>query len=329
LQTGRFAFDQSTFDPGARERRIYDQDRYDQGLRRNGEDVEAPRAKRRLAAILMADVAGYSRLVGADEDGTLRRWRAHWDELIAPTILAHGGRIARVNGDGILAEFASAVSSVECAAALQSGMRARNADVAARDRMEFRIGINIGDVIFDRGDMWGESVNVAARLEALAEPGGLCVTARVQDMVANTLDIPFEDLGERRLKNIARAVRIYRARLPGRSAAEKPPARPETPDADTAPDRGGAAGATRRDLRTATHGFAVAIAANTLVSLLVAGGWWLAASPAATTPPAPRAGFALAGEARQGTDLPATDLRKAPAPSVVVLPKALLPSLKP
>src|SRR5262245_13564947 len=179
----------------------------DEGLR------VGDRVERRLAAILMADIAGYSRLVGADEQGTLEAWRAHWDELIEPTLLAHAGRVARVTGDGILAEFASVVKAARCAVALQAGLRARNADVAPERRMEFRIGLHVGDIIIDRGDMWGEGVNVAARLEALAEPGGLCVSGRVAEEVANKLDVAFEDLGEQELKNIARPVRVYRAQL--------------------------------------------------------------------------------------------------------------------
>jgi class 3 adenylate cyclase len=171
-----------------------------------GDRDHAPegRVERRLAAILLADVAGYSRMVGADEHGTLVRWRAHWDELIEPTIGEHQGRVVRITGDGILAEFASVVNAARCALALQQGMARRNTGVAADERIEFRIGLNIGDVIIDRGDMWGEGVNVAARLEAMAEPGGLCVSGRVHDELANRLDVAFEDLGERHLKNIAR-----------------------------------------------------------------------------------------------------------------------------
>src|SRR5262245_8584813 len=180
------------------------------------------RVERRLAAILAADVAGYSRLVGADEHGTLARWRAHWDELIEPVIHEHHGRVVRITGDGILAEFASVVNAVRCAIAFQRGMAERNAGIAPDQRIEFRIGLNVGDVIIDRGDMWGEGVNVAARLEALAEPGGLCVSGRVQDEVGHKLDVVFEDLGERQLKNIVRPVRVYRARLPGTTIAGLP-----------------------------------------------------------------------------------------------------------
>jgi adenylate cyclase len=124
---------------------------------RNPDDAAAGRVERRLAAILAADVAGYSRLVGADEQGTLARWRAHWDELIAPVIHEHHGRVVRITGDGILAEFASVVNAMRCAVAFQRGMAERNADVAPDQRIAFRIGLNVRDVIIDRGDMWGEA----------------------------------------------------------------------------------------------------------------------------------------------------------------------------
>src|SRR3954454_6294062 len=143
--------------------------------------VVSAEVERRLAAILIADIAGYSRLVGADEQGTLIQWRAHWDELIAPTIASHSGRIVRVTGDGILVEFASIVNAMRCALAIQRGMAERNVEVPADRRIEFRMGLNFGDLIVDRGDMWGEGVNVAARLEALAAPGGhLRFRARAQ-----------------------------------------------------------------------------------------------------------------------------------------------------
>jgi class 3 adenylate cyclase/TolB-like protein/tetratricopeptide (TPR) repeat protein len=169
--------------------------------------------ERRLAAILAADVAGYSRLVGADEHGTLLQWRAHWDELIASAIQNHTGRVVRVTGDGILAEFASIVNAMRCALAIQRGMAERNVGIAADRRIEFRMGLNFGDLIVDRGDMWGEGVNVAARLEALATPGGICVSERVRDDVRGKLDVVFDELGEQRLKNISHPVRVFRARI--------------------------------------------------------------------------------------------------------------------
>ena len=169
--------------------------------------------ERRLAAILIADIAGYSRLVGADEQETLVQWHAHWDELVAPAIASHYGRVVRVTGDGILAEFASIVNAMRCALAIQRGMAERNADIAAERRIEFRMGLNFGDLIVDRGDMWGEGVNVAARLEALAEPGGICVSERVRNDVRGKLDVAFDELGEQQLKNISHPVRVFRARL--------------------------------------------------------------------------------------------------------------------
>jgi TolB-like protein len=175
-------------------------------------------------AILAADVAGYSRLVGADEEGTLARWKAHWRELIDPKITEHGGRTVRITGDGMLVEFASVTAAVRCAVEVQRAMGERNADVPREQRIEFRMGINVGDIIIDGSDMWGDGVNVAARLEALAEPGGICVSGRVQEDVHGRLDIAFQDTGEQQLKNIARPVRVYRVQLHG--AAEAAPALP-------------------------------------------------------------------------------------------------------
>jgi adenylate cyclase len=168
------------------------------------------RVERRLAAILAADVAGYSRLIGADEEGTLAALRAVRRELIDPGIAEHKGRIVKTTGDGLLAEFASVVDAVRCAAAVQRAMAERNAAIPAERRIEFRIGIHQGDIVVEDGDIFGDGVNVAARLEALAEPGGICVSARVQEDAAGRLDLAFEDLGEQQLKNIARAVRVYR-----------------------------------------------------------------------------------------------------------------------
>src|SRR5215469_2854593 len=165
---------------------------------------------RRLAAILAADVAGYSRLIGADEGGTLQALRTIRAELIDPTIAAHNGRLVKTTGDGLLVEFGSVVDALRCAAEVQAGMIERNATVPADKRIDFRIGINTGDVVVEDGDIFGDGVNVAARLEALAEPGSICVSARVQEDAAGKLDLAFDDLGEQALKNIARPVRAYR-----------------------------------------------------------------------------------------------------------------------
>jgi TolB-like protein/class 3 adenylate cyclase len=167
---------------------------------------------RRLAAILAADVAGYSRLMGADEEGTLDRLKAIRAEVIDPSIAEHRGRIVKTTGDGLLVEFASVVDALRCATEWQRGMTERNAGTPD-NRVEFRIGINVGDVVVENDDIFGDGVNVAARLEALAESGGFCVSARVQEDAAGRLNLTFEDLGEQNLKNIARPVRVYRIRL--------------------------------------------------------------------------------------------------------------------
>jgi adenylate cyclase len=167
-------------------------------------------ATRRLAAILAADVAGYSRLIGADEGGTLQALKAIRAELIDPTIASHNGRLVKTTGDGLLVEFSSVVEALYCATEVQAGMIERNATVRDDKRIDFRMGINMGDIVIEDDDIFGDGVNVAARLEALAEPGGICVSARVQEDVAGKLDLAFEDIGEQALKNIVRPVRAYR-----------------------------------------------------------------------------------------------------------------------
>ena len=167
---------------------------------------------RRLAAILAADVAGYSRLMGADEEGTHERLKAHLRELVEPKITEHRGRIVKNTGDGSLAEFPSVVDAVRCAVEVQRGMAERNAETPSEKRIEFRVGINLGDVIVEPHDIFGDGVNVAARLEGLTEPGGICVSRVVRDQVRDRLDCTFEDMGEQRVKNIARPVRAYRVR---------------------------------------------------------------------------------------------------------------------
>jgi adenylate cyclase len=168
--------------------------------------------ERRLAAILAADVAGYSRLMEADEEGTHERLRAVFREVVDPKIKEHRGRTVKNTGDGMLVEFASVVDAVRYAVAMQQGMVERNTGAAADNRIEFRVGIHQGDIIVEDGDIFGDGVNVAARLEALAERGGICVSARVQEDVTGRLDLAFEDLGEQQVKNIARPVRVYRVR---------------------------------------------------------------------------------------------------------------------
>lgn len=176
--------------------------------------MTAERVERRLAAVLAADVAGYSRLMGADEEGTLARLTAHRHEVFDPAIARHHGRIVKTTGDGLLAEFASVVDAVRCAAEIQTEMFERNAN-AAEPHLEFRVGINVGDIVEQDGDIFGDGVNIAARLEGIAEPGGVCVSGRVQEDTAGKVGLSFEDLGEKLLKNITRPVRVFRLR-PGR-----------------------------------------------------------------------------------------------------------------
>ena len=174
--------------------------------------MERERVRRRLAAILATDVAGYSRLVGADEEGTLAKFKVLHRELVAPKIAEHRGRIVKTTGDGLLAEFASVIDALGSAVEIQRCMAERNAGVPQDKRIEFRIGIHQGDIIIEKGDIFGDGVNVAARLEGLAKPGGICVSARVQEDARRKFDIPLEDIGEQQLKNIARPVRVYRIR---------------------------------------------------------------------------------------------------------------------
>jgi adenylate cyclase len=175
--------------------------------------AELAQAERKLVAILAADVVGYSRLMEVDEAGTLARLKTHRLELIDPTIAKHRGRIIKTTGDGLLVEFQSVVDAVECASEIQTRMARRNADVSAARAIQFRIGINLGDVIVEGGDIFGDGVNVAARLEALADPGGICVSAAVREQVGARLDAAFEDLGEQSVKNITRPIRVYRVAL--------------------------------------------------------------------------------------------------------------------
>jgi len=175
---------------------------------------------RRLAAILAADVAGYSRLMGSDEEGTLERLTALRREFLDPKIAEHHGRIVKTTGDGMLVEFASVVDAVRCAVEMQQAMPERNADIAADSRIELRIGINLGDVIVEGDELYGDGVNIAARIEALADPGGVFVSNTVHDQVRDRLPFVFEDLGEQQVKNIARPVRVYRVR----DASPKAPA---------------------------------------------------------------------------------------------------------
>ena len=167
------------------------------------------RTERRLAAILAADIAGYSRLMGADEEGTLARVKTHRRELIDPKISEHKGRIVKTTGDGILIEFPSVIEALACAVAIQRGMVERNAGTPEEERITFRVGVNLGDIIVEDGDIHGDGVNIAARLEGIAEPGGICISEDAFRQVQGKVDAAFADIGEQRLKNIARPVRVY------------------------------------------------------------------------------------------------------------------------
>src|SRR5712671_3303358 len=167
------------------------------------------RVARHLAAILAADIAGYGRLMGEDEEGTLAALRVWRREVADPRIREHRGRIVKTTGDGFLVEFASVVDAVRCAVEVQQGVPERNTGIGAENRIELRIGVNLGDVIVEGGDLYGDGVNIAARLEALAEPGGICISRTVRDHVHDKLPYPFDDIGEQSVKNIARPVHTY------------------------------------------------------------------------------------------------------------------------
>jgi class 3 adenylate cyclase len=185
--------------------------------------------ERRLTAILAADVAGYSRLTGLDEEGTHLELREHLSSVVNPKIAEHRGRVVKNTGDGVLAEFGSAVDAVRCAIDIQQGMSKRNAGAAPDKRIDFRIGINIGDIIIDRGDIFGDGVNVAARIEGVADPGGVCMSDDVFRQVQGRVTGDFVDLGEHELKNITRPVRIYEMRFDGGTArTASPPLRKQS-----------------------------------------------------------------------------------------------------
>jgi class 3 adenylate cyclase/TolB-like protein len=222
--------------------------------------------ERRLAAILAADVVGYSRLMGIDEVGTLRQLTAHRRECIDPAIAAGRGRIVKTTGDGVLAEFPSAIEAVACAITIQQGLALRNAGVAEDKRLAFRIGINVGDIIIEAGDIFGDGVNVAARLETLCEPGGLCISRAVRDQVRDKLPVGFDDLGEQTVKNIARPVRAFG--LPPESVAAAPDLSPE-----------GSPAPTRRNRPWIGVALAVVGIAGG------AGAWWVLAGPLTTSRP--------------------------------------------
>ena len=228
------------------------------------------RDHRRLAAIVLLDVVGYSRLMGMDDSGTLAALKAHRRELIDPKIAEHDGRIVKGTGDGLLLEFSSVVDAVRCAVDVQRGMAERNEGVAPDKRLEFRIGINVGDIIIDGDDIFGDGVNVAARLEALAEPGGICVSRVVRDQVLDKLSFAFEDLGAQEVKNIARPVEVYRVDLGSGVPRTQSQGRNRWQRLTRGPRRWGAAGVVALGL--------AGIAVWTLPQL------WKSAAPAPTPP---------------------------------------------
>ena len=221
-------------------------------------------AERQLAAVVVADIAGYSRLMGADEEGTLAQLKACRRDLIDPGIARHRGRIVKTTGDGLLIEFSSSVEAVRFAVEMQQSMIDRNADVPDHKRIRFRIGINLGDVIVDDKDLYGDAVNIAARLETLADPGGICISRSVHEQIRDRLALPFENGGEQSVKNIARPIRAYS--LSADAVAALPKA--EVP---AAPQRARPLYARR------------GVAALALAGLvIIAGGlWWLWPSPKA------------------------------------------------
>jgi adenylate cyclase len=253
---------------------------------------------RRLTAILAADVAGYSRLMGADEEGTHERLRGHLRDLIEPKIAEHRGRIVKNTGDGFLAEFASVVDAVRCAVEMQRGMTERNAGTPPEKRIEFRVGINLGDVIAEAEDIFGDGVNVAARLEGLAEPGGICISGTVRDHIGERLPLAFEDMGDQSVKNIARPVRVFALRPETTAELRKP----DTPVA-----------VQRRRRRIILPYVATGAAA---LLLMAAVAWWV--WPFAKTISAPAAPLATSTTTSIAQPL------AAPRLSIVVLPFANL-----
>ena len=241
--------------------------------------MSTPNVTRRLAAILIADVVGYSRLMERDDTGTFSRLRNIRDEVVDPAIVSHDGRIVKTAGDGLVAEFASALAALRAAVQVQREMATRNADVPKDDRIAYRIGINLGDVMVDGSDLAGDGINVAARLETLAEPGGICVSGSVREQVHGTLDVDFEDIGDQQVKNIARPIRAFAVRLGGENAegASADPRARHSLRARVAASRVPAAGWRRRGLM---------VALIALVAAAVAAFWGQIRMPSTPNPPA-------------------------------------------
>jgi class 3 adenylate cyclase len=250
--------------------------------------------ERRLAAIMVLDVVAYSRLMGADEIGTLAAFNAHKMELLDPAVAAHHGRVVKHTGDGMLLEFASVVDAIGCAVAIQRGMLSRNERVPEEKRMVFRIGVNIGDIIIDGNDIFGDGVNVAARLESLCEPGGICISRAANEQVRDKLSLSFADLGEHMVKNIARAVGVFGLKATDIASLPEIPLGQLQLEAAAKADR-------RRPERT------IALAASIAVLIGVAAGaaWWITRG---ATPPSPR-GLERQLAAALAESLPGTSLK--------------------
>ena len=231
------------------------------------------RVERRLAAIFAADMVGYSRLMEVDEVGTLAALKAHRSELIDPTIAEHNGRIVKTTGDGMLAEFGSVVDAVASAVAIQRAMVERNEAVPEDRRIAFRVGVNLGDIIFDGDDIYGDGVNIAARLEALAEPGGVCISGTAYEHLKAKVDVGYADLGEQQVKNIEKPVRVYRVLL--------------EPEAAGKVIGKGRLGRPRRQLG------AIAAAAVAVIAIAVAAVWWQPWAPDVEPARAERMAFPL------------------------------------
>jgi adenylate cyclase len=184
--------------------------------------LASEQVERRLVAVLAADVVGYSRLMGLDEEGTLARLKALRKALVDPTIAKHRGRIVKTTGDGMLVEFASAVDAARSAVEVQRGMADQNAPLPQDERIELRIGIHVGDIIIDDNDIFGDGVNIAARLEGIAEPGGICVSDDAQRQIRGKIDLAFDDMGPQSLKNIAEPMRAWRLQIDKKSPSTTP-----------------------------------------------------------------------------------------------------------
>jgi len=195
------------------------------------------RVERRLAAVLAADIAGYSRLMGADEEGTLAQLKACRKSLFDPKIAEHRGRIVKTTGDGMLVEFASAVDAARCAVEVQRRMSEQNADVPQGKRIEFRIGIHVGDIIIDDNDIFGDGVNIAARLEGSAEPGGVCISDDAHRQIRGKVDVAYDDMGMQSLKNIVEPMRAWRIRADGTPATELRPSSVQPAEVLALPDK--------------------------------------------------------------------------------------------